>query len=245
MANAMNPARRTKRHPSLTMTRNSIIEMKAGEKWKNDPDINIARQAHKRYIEAMDAIANMINAPDPLLTPTANRARLEAAGKKAIETASKSAERASSFLKKRIEALGDIADERLGLKSTNPQAAEIRSILRGMENKEKREVFRDAIASEDSDLIGAVLSATNPLLLGVDKAQMKRWRDEAESGLLPDLVQFRDAAEYTVDLLDDSFIQSVKLMDQVTGTPDEVSADQAAIDAARKAEAALSEALAD
>ncbi len=208
-----------------------------------DPDINLARHAHQRYIQAMDAISNMINAPDPLLTPTANRKRLEDAGKKAISSASKSAERAKSELQKRIEALGDIADERLGLKSTNPQAAEIRSILRGMENKEKREVFRDAVKSGDSELIGAVLSASNPLLLGVDHNQMKRWRDEAESGLLPDLVQFRDAAEYTVDLLDDSFIQSVKLIDQVTGTPEELNEDQAAIERARQAEAALNSAL--
>lgn len=245
MANAMNPARRTKRHPSLGMPRNEMIGLKAGDKWTNDPEINIARQAHKRYIEAMDAISNMINAPDPLLTETANRQRIENAGKKAISNASASAERAKGLLKQRIEKLGDIADERLGLKSTNPQAAEIRGILRGMDGKEKRQVFRDAIANEDSELIGAVLSASNPLLLGVDKAQMKRWRDEAESGLLPDLVQFRDAAEYTVDLLDDSFIESVKLMDQVTGTPEEISKDQAAIDAARKAETALNDALSD
>lgn len=243
MANAMNPARRTKRHQSLSMTRNEMINMKAGAKWANDPDINLARHAHQRYIYAMDAIADMINAPDPLLTPTANRKRVENAGKKALEKASQSSQRAEAELRKRIDALGDIADERLGLKTPNPDAAEIRSILRGMDNKEKREVFRNAVKNEDSTLIGAVLSASNPIMLGVDQGQMNKWRDEAEKGLLPDLVQFREAAEYTIDLLNESFLESVKLLDQVTGTPEEVDADQAAIERARQAEAALNSAL--
>ncbi|PKR60074.1 hypothetical protein [Thalassospira lohafexi] len=241
--NAMNPARRTKRNPSLSMTRHELIGMKAGDKWANDPDINLAQQAHKRYIHAMDAISNMINAPDPLLTPTANRHRIEDAGKKAIESASKTAQRASSELQKRIDALSDITDERLGLKTSNPDAAEIRSILRGMDAKDKRAVFRDAIKAEDSTLIGAVLSASNPIMLGVDNSQMAKWRNEAESSLTPDLVQFRDAAEYTISLLNDSFIASVSLIDQVTGTPIEQAEDQAAIENARKAESALSEAL--
>lgn len=245
MANAMNPARRTKRHPSLTMTRNSIIEMKAGEKWKNDPDINRAAVIHRQYIQAMDAISNMINTPDPLLPDAANRKRLEDAGQKAMSRLAKMSDGVLNDLKNRINGLGDQADERLGLKGDNPQAPEIRSILRGMENKEKREVFRGAVKSGDSELIGAVLSASNPLLLGVDHNQMKRWRDEAESELLPDLVQFRDAAEYTVDLISDSFIAATNLVDQVAGTREEVRADQAQIDAARKAESALSEALSE
>ena len=239
MANAMNPARRTKRHPSLTMTRNSIIEMKAGEKWKNDPDIN------RQYIVAMDAISDMINTPDPLLPDAANRKRLEDAGQKAMSRLAKMSDGVLNDLKNRINGLGDQADERLGLKGDNPQAGEIRAVLRGMDNKAKREAFKEAVKNGDSELIGAVLSASNPLLLGVDKNQMKQWRDLAESELLPDLVQFREAAEYSVDLLQDSFTAAVNLVDNVAGTREEVRADQAQIDAARKAESALSEALSE
>ena len=148
-------------------------------------------------------------------------------------------------LKNRINGLGDQADERLGLKGDNPQAGEIRAVLRGMDNKAKREAFKEAVKNGDSELIGAVLSASNPLLLGVDKNQMKQWRDLAESELLPDLVQFREAAEYSVDLLQDSFTAAVNLVDNVAGTREEVRADQAQIDAARKAESALSEALSE
>jgi len=241
--NAMNPARRTKRHPSLTMARNSIIAMKAGDKWRDDPDINRAAIIHRQYVSAMDAIANMINSPDPLLPDAANRKRLEDAGQKAMTRLAKMSDAVNADLKKRIEALGDQADERLGLKGSNPQAGEIRAVLRGMDNKAKREAFRDAVATGDSELIGAVLSASNPLLLGVDRAQMKRWRDEAENALLPDLVQFREAAEYASDLISESFVAATNLVDNVAGTREEVRADQAQIDAARKAESALSEAL--
>lgn len=212
---------------------------KIAGKQATDPDLTLGRVLHERYVEAFNALHAMNRTPDPTISPAAHRKKVTAAGEKVQKRLADSLTTTVRHLNDRLEKARKEADDRLGVNSDNPQAAEIRTVFRSLDQKQRNEVFNQALADGDSDMIGAVLNAANPVLLGVTREKQAMWRTKAEQTLLPDLVEFSKAAEETIEAIESAFLAFETEVTSMMGTQDEQAQDQAALTAAKSAEAAF------
>ena len=83
-----------------------------------------------------------------------------------------------------------------------PQAAEIRGIIRAMDQQEREALIGEAVESLDEGLLACILNGAHPLTLGVSPEFMAAMRDRYLQKVVPDYLALRDALAKTKSRLE-------------------------------------------
>lgn len=155
--------------------------------WASDLVNNGRKTA--RLLEALEAIAERRN---PTETVEAHAIRVSRAAQKALAELDTLGAQADDTRTQAARNLHDQIQARSKLRD-GPRGAEIRAIFRQMASEERGKLIEAAIASQDAETLGALLTAP-AFLAGIDGDYQSRMRDHYELKVAPELKEALDEA---------------------------------------------------
>lgn len=166
----------------------------------------------KRLVDLVAALEKVAVTPNPMETPEARNQRI---AKQAERLKSQIEEADARMTELAQQAAIDIDNRLAGRVKLQPNefAAEIRSVYRNMDAKQRAEMVSQAIAENDTATLGALLTAPK-FLTGMNSDYAQQVRETMESKLAPelveelgDLMELRSVAAHTVALANKSVKQ--------------------------------------
>lgn len=155
-----------------------------------NPALNAARNTLLMAETSMSMLNQLREAPDPRQPVAASRQELaDRAGKgkagflNAYDAAMKTLGDEISSNENHIAAMGGF--------SVNPQAAEIRGVIRKLDQQEREALIGNAVESLDESLLACVMGC-HPLTLGVSPEFMAAQRNRYLQKVVPDYLALRD-----------------------------------------------------
>lgn len=133
------------------------------------------------------ALENMMTNPSPYDTEAAHKSKVAVAAKKVEQRLSATRKKADDIMMNGGRELALQIEEQAGLKDS-VYGAEIRATLRSMTNEARSDAIQAALERNDSQLIGAMVSAP-ALLSGVQPEIQERARDVLTQRLAPQAKQ--------------------------------------------------------
>lgn len=166
----------------------------------------------------MEKLNRLRTNPDPRHNPAAHAAEIEKASLKASEAVRLKTEAALNRVKDDL-ALNERNIDAMTGSFANPQAAELRAVIRGLPEQERLSVISKAVEQLDAPLIEAVLNS-HPLALGVTAEFLDGQRHVYRSKVCPELLAEREALlkaqahlSKAVGKLAEFFANSAKVME--------------------------------
>lgn len=147
--------------------------------WASDL-VNNGRKA-ARLLEALEAVAERRN---PTETPEAHAIRVSRAAQKALSELEALAARADETRTMAARSLQDQIQARSKLHD-GPRGQEIRAIFRQMDSEDRSKLMEAAIAGQDAETLGALLTAP-AYLSGMDGEYQSRMRRHYEVQVAPE-----------------------------------------------------------
>lgn len=147
-----------------------------------------------RLGDTIEKLEKQTASQSPYDTPAAHLKKVNANAKKLQEHVANAKQRASELLSAEYARTRVAINEKAGLHPTE-NAAEIRSVLRGMKQSERNAVLQKALKNKDTDILAAVASGSE-LLTGFDDEFRTRMVESYTREVAPDLhKQLDDIAE--------------------------------------------------
>lgn len=189
--------------PLPKVTRPDVCAKGHGEVWKKQAEVedmalNALATIHDQIANAFDSFLEQRERRDPSTTQAAHLSQLAISYNRHLDYLSSAATKAQETAKRRLEKLEDEFRQTINWRTTD--AAELRGVIRSMDQNTRAEVLGEAVNSGDGHLLGAVLSS-HPAAVGMTKEQHQGLRRRAMMKARPDLLKLEDAlrtASYTV-----------------------------------------------
>ena len=180
----------------------------------DDPALRDFESAHTVLANGAKKLAAQREAQNPGQTQSAHLQDVHAQYERYLGSGARSMDKARANIKSRI---GSIDSEfRTRAKFSNTGAsAEIRQVVRGMDDKQKAEFIANAIAGEDGEALSAVLDG-HPSLSGLTKGQIDNHRQRAMQQLTPDLLKLERSLQRADEILFQSFSEALDVGDSLT-----------------------------
>tara|TARA_R110002049_G_scaffold308468_1_gene512602 strand:+ start:16150 stop:16926 length:777 start_codon:yes stop_codon:yes gene_type:complete len=170
----------------------------------NDMVLNQIADTHTAIVQSFRNLLDIRENQSPEVTQAAHLNHLGKMTDKAVSRLAEQATRVQHNIDKRLIDLQSEAKEALKFKQ-NGNAAELRGILRGMDDSERNTFISNAIESGDSEIMAAVFDGVHPLQIGMKAEHHKAIFDNALLKHSPDLFQLRKGLEKGRDLVRDTF----------------------------------------
>ncbi|HQG22618.1 MAG TPA: hypothetical protein PLW90_00645 [Smithellaceae bacterium] len=194
-----------------------------------------------RTAEAWSAFEDFIARPHPATDKGKHKLEVEAKAKKLWEKFIKEREEAQDRLALRYAEIETKIEERLGVKHAKErplEAMEIRTSLKGISRDERVTRLQQAIANNDTSIMGAVFS-NHAFISGFTEGQYRQYRQSAALKNAPEEMKLKAVLNHADELLSSQF---GRIQEGIQGVTNK-SVNRLA-DAADKASERLSKALA-
>jgi hypothetical protein len=180
-----------------------------------------ALQAQRRMVESLEALEEVRKSRNPADTASGHLKRASEAYERMAAKSARNADEAIDKIAARRREVDQQVEATLGLHSSL-DAAEIRSVLRGMSSGDRGKAIQAAIDSKDGAVLHAVFTGRE-LSTGVNDAQRKSVRRRAEEKYCPDLLKLRQGLDKAEALVKGAFDDVDALYTHVAGRAEVVS----------------------
>lgn len=137
---------------------------------------------------------------DTSLTATGKMLRLEPGASKAMESIAKTFDKAIKNLTTEVANIEKQLSAPVVSTSMSAAAQEMRTVLRGMSEKDRNAAIDKAVNEGDDHIIVAVLGS-HPLASGVDALRHQDWNRKIREKRQPDLLRRKKATERAIEVL--------------------------------------------
>ena len=149
-----------------------------------------AIRTQEEMVEGWNAIDRVARARDPRETTTAHLDKINKSAKQLLNKSLKNIHQTTDLLILRQSEIKKQIMDKLQL-SERPTTAEVRSIIRGMSDSEKRSAIMSAIEERDSEVLSAFFMG-HPIAVGLKQSEQQAYRDLAEKKIAPKLMEYHD-----------------------------------------------------
>lgn len=191
------------------------IKETAGEHGE-DTALLKASLAHRGLVDSWDALERIRQNRSPNATPAKHLQDVARAAQQLLDTQAKRIDSARADIQHRKAAIQSEIKQRMGLDTSNPQTQEIRSILRGMDEKARSEAISKAVADGDQTIISAIWDA-HPVTVGLTGKHLDAIKQQAISTHATDLQSLTTALDKADSVLLSAFDESLLLADSAAG----------------------------
>ena len=160
-----------------------------------------------RTAEAWSAFEDFISTPHPATDKGKHKLEVEKKAKALWEKFIREREDAQDRLALRFAEIEEKIEERLGVKHAKErplEAMEIRTSLKGISRDERVTRLQQAIANNDSSIMGAVFS-NHAFISGFTEGQYRQYRQSAALKNAPEEMKLKAVLNHASDLLDSQF----------------------------------------
>lgn len=197
-----------------------LLSDKYGESLKRetgvaDDTLDAIAQTHSMMVKAYNDLMAIRDNQSPEMTQAAH---LNSLAQSTDRTVTRMAEQATRMQGRIDERLKSVESEaRKSMKFTQRgNAAELRSILRGMGKQQRNETIMAAIEAGDGELMAAIFDGVHPLQVGMDTANHKNMYDVAWNKHAPDLLKLRRGLEKGRELVRETFTDLLERSDVIS-----------------------------
>lgn len=174
-----------------------------------------ALQVQRRMVESFEALEDIRKTRNPNDTASAHLNRAAKAYERMAETAARNRDSAINTIAGRRNEIELQVEKAIGLHNSL-DAAEIRSVLRGMNSEERGKAIQAAIDAKDGAVLHAVFTGRE-LSTGVTEVMRKSYRRRAEEKHCPDLLKLRQGLDKAEELVKGAFEDVFNLHEHVVG----------------------------
>jgi hypothetical protein len=193
---------------------------KWGASLKNEtgvPDlvIDAIADTHAVMVRSFQDLVSIRDNQSPEMTQAAHLNHL---GQVTDRTLNRLAEQATRVQNRTEERLKSVqAESRQALQFVDRgNAAELRAILRGMDDKQRGETIMSGIDAHDGELMAAVFDRVHPLQIGMDGKRHQATFDNALNKHAPQLLNLRKGLEKGRDLVRNTFTDLLENSDTIS-----------------------------
>lgn len=205
----------------------------------DDAALKTAAETHKQLVRGFHSVITQRETQNPSRTQLEHLRDVERNYQSLVDRAAKQTDNARKVSKTRIDETKQAFEASLNFSTDN--AGEIRTMLRGMDDKQRQEFINDAVESGDGNVMAAIFKA-HPSLSGLTKESSQARYQQALHKHAPDALKLISSLERADKLLFESFNDLLASTETVTATQVRQEHEQAAAkanDAASKARESL------
>jgi len=180
----------------------------------DDPALRDFEHAHSLMANGAKKLEAQREAQNPAQTQAAHLADVESSYQTFLNRSAKASDRARANIKSRIGSIDSEFRQRAKF-SDDGTGAEIRAVVRGMNDKTRAEFISTAIANEDGLALGAILDAHGSLT-GLSKDQIDNHRARAMRQITPDLLALERSLKKADEVLVQTFDEALGVGDSLT-----------------------------
>lgn len=237
---ANNPGADTRKPLPKVDSTDLLASDKYGESWKReagelgtDTALSSLADAQASIARSFQAFAQMRENKSPEITQAAHLRNLANDYDRSLKSLAERSDRAQKSAQSRLEAIE--SEFRTYVKWNAQDAAELRTVLRGMDDSDRQKVINEAVKSGDGQILAAVLGA-HPTLSGLSGDLHKALRKQALNQHTPHLAKLEGAITKAAESTRTAFLQFMERRDTLTakGVRDEYAKESAAAAEARK-----------
>jgi hypothetical protein len=229
------------RHP---LPKVEVTDRLASDKWGpslrketgvEDMALHAMADTHGAIVKAFNDLMTIRDNQSPEMTQAAHLKMLATSTQRTIDRLAEQATRAEKRADERIASIE--AEAKKAMKFTRRgNEAEIRAILRGMDDKQRADVLAKAVESADGEILAAVFDSVHPLQAGMSADEHRNRFDQALHKHAPDLLRLRRGLEKGRALVRDSFVDLMERGEVISAKAirDRYAAEQAAAEAAKR-----------
>jgi len=180
----------------------------------DDPALRDFEHAHTIMANGAQKLVGLRETQNPAQTQSAHLADVHAQYERYLGSGAQAMDRARANIKNRIGSIDSEFRQRAKFSNTGA-SAEIRQVVRGMDDKQKAEFIANAIAGEDGEALSAVLDG-HPSLSGFTKGQIDNHRQRAMQKITPDLMKLERSLQRADEVLFQTFDEALGIGDSLT-----------------------------
>lgn len=180
-----------------------------------DATLNAIADAHSALVHDFNNLNTVRETQSPELTQAAHLNQLASMTERTLTKLAAQTDRVTTRANERLKEIESEARRALGF-TQRGNNAELRQILRQMDDKGRSEAIAAAINSADGELLAAVFDGVHPMMVGMTAEHHAARFDQALNKHRPDLLKLRRATEKGRDLLRDSFLDVLERSDLIS-----------------------------
>lgn len=195
--------------PDISQSWFAGIEETAGDH-ASDRVLQRAKYGHKTLVDSITLFEQLREKRNPSDSPATHLQKVDKAGKQLLDAMDKQFTSIRQDINHRRNEIKSDIKTRLGLDTTNSQTNEIRSIIRGMSEKDRVSALMKAVEEGDKVILSAIWDS-HEIALGVKADLLQSLKQSAMNKHASDLVSFNQALDRSEDLLLESYFDTAEL----------------------------------
>lgn len=213
------------------------LKAQAG-KMADDPALNAASLAHRKMVDGFRSVTAHREAQDPAATQLQHLRQVTSNYNSLLDNAARHSDSAKAQIRERKQSLKSEFES--SLKFSDKDAAEIRQVIRSMDDKSRSEFISQAIEAGDGNILGAVFRS-HPSLSGISPERAEGYYKQTMHKHNPEALKLMGALEKADKLLFDSFTDLMETGETITAKAVREKHEAAAMKAKEAADKAKSD----
>lgn len=180
-----------------------------------DSAIDAIADTHGAMVRGFQDLVSIRDNQSPEMTQAAHLNHLGLVTDRTLTRMAEQATRVQTRVEERLKSVQSEARQALRF-ADRGNAAELRAILRGMDDKQRGEMIMGAIDTHDGELMAAVFDGVHPLQIGMDGKRHQTTFDIALNKHAPELLKLRKGLEKGRDLVRNTFTDLLESSDTIS-----------------------------